>query len=400
MSNYKKQIWPNFIIYLYVIFALIFVNDGVTIYYHIADGLFLLLFIFNFLGKPKKNHDTNLYSKWILLFSIYILLSFLWAPSKETISKNLFLQFSLVINSFALFFLVRKYNAINIIIYGYITYSILNNFIYLGLVPVGLFSSQDSYLYGRFIGTNLSSNLLSIDLCFALFLSLYLIKINTNKSVRVILSVNILFSFFTLLATGSKKGLLAFLAIFLFNLYRNNSKSLEKKILFVPLMILLVFIFIQLFGTYISENFVIVDRLNSMIDVFMSPSYSDESTDQRVSFIEIGWEGFLNSPIFGHGQDAFAFYNEFYAHNNFIEILFNLGLIGFFLYYVVFFKLILLIRKSQPYFSDRITFLLLLMLFLDTALVSYNLRSYMIILTFIYLTVATQRNYEKAINTK
>ena len=63
--------------------------------------------------------------------------------------------------------------------------------------------------------------------------------------------------------------------------------------------------------------------------------------------------GWLKSPVWGHGYDSFHFYNavvnghDVYSHNNFTELLYNLGIIGFVAYYFEYFRLTMLGFKSK-----------------------------------------------------
>src|SRR5690606_1061637 len=120
----------------------------------------------------------------------------------------------------------------------------------------------------------------------------FAVNSTSNKILRILLMMNVAFSFVVILATGSKKGLIAFVSLLLFHLYKSSSGSTEKKLLFIPIILTVGFAFIQIFGGYISENFEIIERFYSMYESLTSTTY-DESTDQRADFIEVGWNGFL-----------------------------------------------------------------------------------------------------------
>ncbi|CVH74390.1 hypothetical protein BN3662_00203 [Clostridiales bacterium CHKCI006] len=97
--------------------------------------------------------------------------------------------------------------------------------------------------------------------------------------------------------------------------------------------------------------------------------------------IRYGMQYFLEKPIFGFGQSGFAilFNNDYgrlvYSHNNYVELLANLGLFGFLFYYVFYFKTFFKLIKQKkvqnnPLSDFFITFLFVVFL-LDFGIVSY-----------------------------
>lgn len=81
-----------------------------------------------------------------------------------------------------------------------------------------------------------------------------------------------------------------------------------------------------------------MDRLFSTFDIIRGTS-NDLSVASRYKMIEFGLNCFRESPIVGHGIDAFKNlypYKEAYAHNNYIELLVDVGIIGLIIYYIAF----------------------------------------------------------------
>ena len=79
-------------------------------------------------------------------------------------------------------------------------------------------------------------------------------------------------------------------------------------------------------------------RFNESINALLGQAGGDSSTLSRVSFIETGWRLFKQKVFIGHGVDNFKYVSGFwvYSHNNFIEILVGLGIVGFVLYYSIY----------------------------------------------------------------
>jgi O-antigen ligase len=84
-------------------------------------------------------------------------------------------------------------------------------------------------------------------------------------------------------------------------------------------------------------------RFEGAFALFGNSGEVDGSTRVRLQMIEAAWEGWLDSPLWGHGFDSFKYYNArsvtghlYYSHNNFVELLYNQGIIGFVAYYFMY----------------------------------------------------------------
>ena len=92
---------------------------------------------------------------------------------------------------------------------------------------------------------------------------------------------------------------------------------------------------------------VIGSRMESYL-IFLGgdTSHADGSSRIRSQMIEIGLQKWQESPLWGYGFDSFKYFNEsvtghfYYSHNNFVEMLYNLGIIGFIAYYSYYIKLL------------------------------------------------------------
>ena len=101
--------------------------------------------------------------------------------------------------------------------------------------------------------------------------------------------------------------------------------------------------------------------------------------------------GWLKSPVWGHGYDSFHFYNavvnghDVYSHNNFTELLYNLGVVGFIVYYFQYFKIFILGFKSKVLSVQAITFAGMIgILLTEYGQVDYNASIIAILLFVLY----------------
>ena len=122
-----------------------------------------------------------------------------------------------------------------------------------------------------------------------------------------------------------------------------SRKNIVSAVISVAVVVSVV---VVLYNILISVDFLyelIGQRLQTAINgVLGIEGDIDNSTATRTGLIEIGIKWFNKKPWFGYGLSGFsvmhstAFPGDFagyYAHNNFIEMLVDLGLVGFVLYY-------------------------------------------------------------------
>ena len=108
----------------------------------------------------------------------------------------------------------------------------------------------------------------------------------------------------------------------------------------------------------------------------------------------MGLQGWFESPIFGHGLDAFKFFNKettghfFYSHNNYVEMLYDFGILGFLFYYVYIYKLykkLTKVPKELESFSILGIGIIIELLFFDIGGVAYYINGNMIMLCIVSL---------------
>lgn len=136
-------------------------------------------------------------------------------------------------------------------------------------------------------------------------------------------------------------------------------------------------------------------RMESMVVGFLGGEGSDASTSTRMRLIEHGLEFFEMSPVAGHGGANFsaldaAYFNAgsgYYAHNNFIEILTDYGVVGFCLYYWMYALLIVttVMRMRKASSLQLMTLALLItLLVMEYGFVSYYDRFFQVFIAFAF----------------
>ncbi len=84
------------------------------------------------------------------------------------------------------------------------------------------------------------------------------------------------------------------------------------------------------------------ERFEGLFEMFQGKEAKVSGDDMRSKIFSLAYQGWLEAPLFGHGIDSFKFYNVsetghfYYAHNNYVELLYDFGIIGFIAYYWIF----------------------------------------------------------------
>ena len=196
------------------------------------------------------------------------------------------------------------------------------------------------------------------------------------------------------LSSGSRKALLI-IALGLMLLYIVSYGWRAAYRIIIPVLGLGLFYVVA--NDYI-EGSSVFNRFDSFINLFTGEGKVDSSTLIRQQMIEFGLISFLNRPLHGYGLNNFSvLYINYsgaatYAHNNYVEILVSIGLIGFFLYYwlygVILFNFRYLLKlkkhltKENNLMYSVLFCLLLINLLMDFASVSYYEK-----MTYVYMVL-------------
>jgi O-antigen ligase len=177
----------------------------------------------------------------------------------------------------------------------------------------------------------------------------------------------------------------------------------KYKIKLKSMALLVIVILILVIGLQLSPLKVTLDRLVLMFDYFSGKDVKDSSTQIRLALIKNGFAYFLERPFFGYGANNYRVVSlqaiglGEYAHNNYIELLVNGGIIAFLLYYFNFFLLIVSgNKKNRMTIFTSIIFVVLL--FMDISRVSYYSKIVYILLAIGYASISfykTQNDQKK-----
>lgn len=214
----------------------------------------------------------------------------------------------------------------------------------------------------------LNSNTIGLVLSYASISAIYLgKKLNVRKYYLVLIP----FIVITLL-TGSRKAFLI-ISIGIVLLLFLYSKKRKDKI--IAIVVGIIFIW----GLYeaamsIPYLYEIIGKRFKGLNIISGNI--NASTRTRMIMIQEAWQLFKNRPLIGYGLENFRLLSVFqtYSHNNYLEILFSTGILGFLAYYSLPLSFLFLsfrkMRKNSNYVI--IVVFLSLILTMDIALVSYK----------------------------
>ena len=146
------------------------------------------------------------------------------------------------------------------------------------------------------------------------------------------------------------------------------------------------------------------DRIHNLIVAFTGQGTmlnGERSVSIRETMIEAGIEQFKSNPILGIGIgngfniSLIAVGRNTYLHNNFIEILVDVGIVGFALYYSFYFSLIKNIARNYRYRTKMCYLVVALMasqLLMDYGSVSYYMKDTYYYLMFYYIVLRNMKN--------
>ena len=251
------------------------------------------------------------------------------------------------------------------------------------MINAGLAKYIDAILTGKRLGGAMNApNTFGVYCSISFVLGLYLLR---EKKLYYGLLLILIFS--GILASGSRNAFIITAigsVITMFFAFKNINTS--KKIIYFVIFLILILIAYSL-GLFDS----IFSRLENLETPSGAESSEDPSLKSRLFMIEFGFKNFFNKPIFGFGINNAQFLLEpyfarTYLHNNYIELLVDVGAVGFFLYYASHVSLMksLIKNRGNAFGMSEILFTAFIVLLIaDISIVFYYNK-----LTYIMLTMA------------
>ncbi|MBQ7410441.1 MAG: O-antigen ligase family protein [Clostridia bacterium] len=345
---------------LLLIIAFFAIRD-IPIFLYGTQAFFLINIL---LSKKDKKINIKFLLSWMVMI-FWVVLSFLWATSTNNALKFLREIGQCAIVCILLSVYCKDKESIKKML-KFISIAMAIMIIYLFIkTPLSEWNkiynytdnvADDAGRLGYTIGVHPNSmgSLCVITFC----IWLYIFKTEKNKFsfIWMFLSVALL------LFSKSRGAILQLLVMFfLFWILEENDfiKNIKKIILIVVISVIAVYSILNVPFLYNLIGF----RFEGILGIFNSNSTKvDASTTGRTKLMLVGLKMFLESPVLGVGAGNYAniayyeydIWKEVYSHCNYIEILANLGCVGFIIYYYPrIFCVLELLKKRKCLESDE-----------------------------------------------
>ena len=200
-------------------------------------------------------------------------------------------------------------------------------------VPTSVWGQAERFKdYGVF-GSNIPAMVMaysSIVLIWMCFFREHKIKHKIPAMLLVALSM------FISILMGTRKSLLIFgicVLLFLLGSAKNPLKLGSRLFAIAGVALVVYFLLMNVDILYNSIGY----RLESFF-AFFEGGDADASTVSRANHVVEALRLFREHPLLGAGQDGYRYTTAIltYSHNNYVELLANLGLLGFSLYYLIY----------------------------------------------------------------
>ena len=267
--------------------------------------------------------------KLLIGFIIYSFITgFMFAYNSEVVIRQTLFLFESVLSGIIILSVAKEADNFRLIIGLFAIGSVLAA-AYFFLNPGLLVSARLSF------DEDFNSNTLGVMLMYGVWCIVFVLNCDKTSIVRSFLTiVLVLFVFFILVQTGSRKSVLGSLGIvfafFLYLVLTGGGSSKKVYGLLVTGVIIGVIVFV--YNHYLDS---ILEAANTFL---YRMENIEGSEDDRTGLIIDSFRVFKEHPVFGVGLDNNRYYTieKMYAHNSYVEILACTGIIGALLFFPIF----------------------------------------------------------------
>ena len=292
-----------------------------------------------------------------VLFTLYSMASVLWAYNPDVAWKQLMTQLQLALLLLFTYLImlngaqIKDYlDAIyiagwSLAVFALVRYGGLSNF---------LEAMEDGARMG---GEITNENTFGMVFSNATLAAAYYLVIHKQK--KHIVSIAI-FTFFALSSGSKKAALLIVVGILGIAIVHYGIKRLYKTLLIGAAVLVAAWFVLQL---------PVFETINKRLTSYFTGDLGKSDT-ARQNMIKFGLEMFKERPIFGYGLNNYRLFypSGQYSHNNYIEVLVSGGVVGFLLYYSMYFLplyTVFLGRHKNAIKQDKQYIMLLLWIGMD-----------------------------------
>lgn len=230
-----------------------------------------------------------------------------------------------------------------------------------------------------------NANILALMIMLSVLYALWLLIYSKNGWIKkILLMASVAVNYYGMFLSGGRKYIIVpILFLYVLLLFKQDKKGrthLLRSTAIVVIAAVGVYLLIMNVPTFYE---MIGSRMESLFSFLEGDDKSALGSDKvRSEMIRIGLEKWKSSPLWGYGFDSFKYFNReatghfYYSHNNFVEMLYNGGVIGFIAYYWIYAKGLISALRSRGKASQGarafIIAMVLSMLFYEYGAINYT----------------------------
>lgn len=320
------------------VFSSYFAND--TLLPSFVSSYTLYLFcgfslLYVLLNKKFRICDTAL---WMVLFLFFSFISMSFSSESSDASWT----FNTLIINFVITLLLTQYNLDRDDMHSIgKAYMLSSALMILALIATGNIS--DSSSTGR-LGEEIvgNANALSTGLMFGAVLAVWILIYHSNDTKdKIISTLCLVANYYGMFLSGGRKYIVVpIIFLYIMLIFKRDKVGRRHFIKHTVIVVAIVLAVMWLIMNVPIFYEILGSRFESLLSFMNGDVQSaDASTVVRNKMIDGGMREWTATPIFGHGFDSFKVFNaeltgyKVYSHNNFVEMLYNGGIVGFILYY-------------------------------------------------------------------
>lgn len=365
----------SFLIYLIAYFVFYGDGAGFSTIRLVATVMFGLAVILQFLVHIRT---IDILFIWYLLFIIFGGLSIVWARYDSAVTGTVPSMIRILIVFVGLKGRLQDEKDIDVIL-GIYLIAVVFRIMYIANLMISFYSIQYFYIYRFGDNFQYNSNETAMMACICLLILIYWSQKYKFKKWYIFV---VFFFMATIVITQSKKGMIGIvLGVIIFTILKENgAKGKLKKIL---LAIIAIITIIEML-TNVPELYDLIGyRFDQFNDAIFGTLTIGTSTGNRIMLIKQALDIWMNHIFIGVGLNNFSSYQSigdigYYAHNNYAELLADVGLIGFCIYYYLPVKLCFAKVQSKDTMGVFFKTLMFVLLVFDIGAVSYNAVAFII----------------------
>ena len=370
------------------------------------NSLFLLTFVgLAFCYKIlKRIYVDKHFCIWYLILFFYSLCSAL--SMSNNVFDTLYQMLVVLVLTFCFSIVITNRKTLQLMIVTYVISAVLMGVLIMYYNPMYLIGNV-SDLGGTRLGQEETgnANIFTALMMFSGVFASWLLLFNKNVILRLCSAFSLVLILYLMALSGGRKTIIAVVTCTMFFVWKRGEYSVKKKVFSLIVICIVLFSIVYMMMNIPWLYDVVGYRFDGFLSFVGGTGESNVTSDDlRKKMIEMGFQGWTENPLLGHGLDSFKFFNKettghmFYSHNNYVEMLYDFGIIGFLFYYVFIYKLYRRLKKRPKEFENFSILgigILIELLFFDIGGVAYYINGNMIMLCIVSLIAYSPRLINK-----